>query len=268
MQANTVAPPKTDDPRTLHAQTGNAKAQQISLINDKNGENAIIDSNSLKESETLFIKNCKDSSFTVTGKCTKIFVESVTNTKVVLQGMIITAVVEVWKCDNLTLEIDTKVLTLQADACKGLNITYAAKEQFDRLIWAGVYDLNLQFKDTPEHTNSEGYAQMKEKHKDLTVPLSEQTDQFIVRFVDGKLVSEQIVRLTNGYPTTEREAAAFDAESKRNAEATEAYVRALLDAKSSKLGLKRLQKAKVPRNSPCTCGSGKKFKTCCGKNEP
>ena len=35
-------------------------------------------------------------------------------------------------------------------------------------------------------------------------------DQFIIRFVSDKLRSERVVRLENGYPTTEREAKAFD----------------------------------------------------------
>jgi len=26
--------------------------------------------------------------------------------------------------------------------------------------------------------------------------------------------------------------------------------------------------AKIGRNDPCTCGSGKKYKKCCGKNLP
>jgi hypothetical protein len=59
-----------------------------------------------------------------------------------------------------------------------------------------------------------GYTLMKEKHADL----SEQTDQFIVRFVEGKLLQELIVRLKNGYPTTEREAAVFDANQRKKEE--------------------------------------------------
>jgi len=29
----------------------------------------------------------------------------------------------------------------------------------------------------------------------------------------------------------------------------------------------RRDKPKIGRNDPCTCGSGKKFKKCCGPNE-
>jgi len=29
----------------------------------------------------------------------------------------------------------------------------------------------------------------------------------------------------------------------------------------------RKEKAKVGRNDPCPCGSGKKYKNCCGKDE-
>lgn len=48
-----------------------------------------------------------------------------------------------------------------------------------------------------------GVAQMKENYGADTV--DERQSQFIVRFIDGALLSERVVRLPNGYPTTERE---------------------------------------------------------------
>jgi len=256
-----VAPPKVNDERRIHAQTGNAKAQDVRAISNAKKDKAVIDADKLKENETLYFKNCEECEYIVEGKCTKIYIEGCKNTTVTLKGLIITSVVEIWKCDMFNLNVHTKIGTMQVDLCKGLNIVYAAKEYYDRLIWAGVHDFGLSFTDSPDHFTKEGFPEMQKKYTDL----SEETDQFIIRFLDGKLATEQIVRLANGYPTTEREAKEFDEEAKKTAEATEAYVRQLVDAKSSKLGLKRLQKAKVPRNSPCTCGSGKKYKVCCGK---
>jgi len=253
--------PKGPDDRRIHAQTGTAKAQDVRSIANVTGSKA--DITDVKENETLYINNCADCEYTVSAKCVKIMIESCTKCIIHLNGQIITNVVEMWKCNDFELQVRTPVGTLQADICKNVRIHYESKTLFDRLIWAGVHGLDLKFRDASEHSTAEGFAEMVAKYPEMT--LSEDTDQFIVRFLEGKLVTEQIVRLSNGYPTTEREAQAFDEEAKKNAEATEAYVRKLVDAKSSKLGLKRLQKAKVPRNSPCTCGSGKKFKTCCGK---
>jgi len=254
--------PKASDERRLHAQTGTAKAQDIRSIFNAKKDKVTVDSEKLKEHETLYIKSCEDCEYIVEGKCTKIYIEGCKNTTVTLKGLIITSVVEVWKCDSFNLNVHTKIGTLQVDLCKGSNIVYASKDYYDRLVWAGVHDFSLSFADSPEYFTKEGFPEMQQKYTDL----NENIDQFIIRLLDGKLETEQIVCLANGYPTTEREAKAFDEEAKKNAESTEAYVRKLVDAKSSKLGLKRLQKPKVPRNSPCTCGSGKKYKVCCGKD--
>jgi hypothetical protein len=44
---------------------------------------------------------------------------------------------------------------------------------------------------------------MKETYGAETV--DDRQSQFIVRFIEGALLSERVVRLPNGYPTTERE---------------------------------------------------------------
>lgn len=62
----------------------------------------------------------------------------------------------------------------------------------------------------------------------------ERFDQFIIRHVKGKLVQELIVRLQNGFPTTEREAAAFDAQKEKNDKLYEAHVRAMLSVCESR----------------------------------
>ena len=36
--------------------------------------------------------------------------------------------------------------------------------------------------------------------------------------------------------------------------------------KSVEVAQRRVRKEKIGRNEPCPCGSGKKFKKCCGKN--
>ena len=61
--------------------------------------------------------------------------------------------------------------------------------------------------------------------------INEQIDQFIVRYVKGKLLQEQIVRLENGFPTTDREADEFDRQKERNDKLYEEHVRALLNVR-------------------------------------
>ncbi len=48
---------------------------------------------------------------------------------------------------------------------------------------------------------------MKEKFADLV-----DTDQFCIRFVNGSLLQERVLRLGGGYPSTEREKRFFEAE--------------------------------------------------------
>lgn len=57
----------------------------------------------------------------------------------------------------------------------------------------------------------------------------ERFDQFIIRYVKGKLVQELIVRLKNGFPTTEREAAEFDENKEKNDRLYEAHVRRMIN---------------------------------------
>jgi len=73
-----------------------------------------------------------------------------------------------------------------------------------------------------------------------------------------------VVRLQNGYPTTEREAKEFDERIAREDKEKEEYFRKLVKFAAPKLGIKDDKKRpKVGRNAPCPCGSDKKFKSCC-----
>lgn len=49
-------------------------------------------------------------------------------------------------------------------------------------------------------------------------------------------------------------------------EITEENIDDLVDAYMKQKTTSDIRSAKVPRNSPCPCGSGKKYKKCCGKN--
>ncbi len=48
--------------------------------------------------------------------------------------------------------------------------------------------------------------------------MNAELDQFIVRVVEDALLNERIVRLPNGFPTTDREADKFDAEAAKKDE--------------------------------------------------
>lgn len=157
---------------------------------------------------------------------------------------------------------------MQLDVCDGVKLIFDKKDQYHQVVWAGVDNLAIEFLRAPEHNMLTGLAQMREAHADL----NDQIDQFIIRFLeDGKLTPEMIVRLPGGYPTTNREADAWDAQQARKEQLTEEQLRKMIDL-APQLGIGNItkvgadgKKVKVGVNDPCPCGSGLKYKKCCEK---
>lgn len=160
--------------------------------------------------------------------------------------------------------------TVQLDICTDVKLVYEKKDDYHQIVWAGVDNLAIEFNRHPEHNMVTGLTQMKDMHPDLT--LNEQIDQFIIRFLeDGKLTPELIVRLANGYPTTNREADAWDAAQLKKEQITEEQIRRMIDL-APQLGINNIgkvgadgKKVKTKVNDPCPCGSGLKYKKCCEK---
>eukprot|EP01090_Pellita_catalonica_P017360 TRINITY_DN5220_c0_g1_i1.p1 TRINITY_DN5220_c0_g1~~TRINITY_DN5220_c0_g1_i1.p1 ORF type:complete len:326 (+),score=76.95 TRINITY_DN5220_c0_g1_i1:144-1121(+) len=203
---------------------------------------------------TVYFKNCYGCKFTLETTVVKVLIERCYGCTFTLNGKIMTSTIEIWKCDDCNVNIGSTVMTLQVDMVKKLELKFAKKEQFNSLIWAGAYDLRLTFGDSDD-VLTDGYEEMKKIYTDI----DDKFDQFIVRFIDGKLISEQIIRLKNGFPTTQREADTFDEQKKANDEKVEEYVRQLLDTNPSPLGLKRLKQKdkgamKKPRNLKLSSG--------------
>jgi hypothetical protein len=216
----------------------------------------------------------------------KVMIEGCKNCKIHLNGKVITATTEVWKCDNVEVNVATK-LAMQVDLCTGMRVTYGTERDFFffpfsffflfffipgvvedlvQLVWAGVEDLALV---AGEHTLNTGLPQMREE---FNGDVNAELDQFIIRLIEGKLLSERIVRLPNGFPTTDREADLFDAEQRKKDAAMDKMARDMIKNNPQIVaghlkGKKIEQKVKDPKklkpNEPCHCGSGKKYKKCC-----
>ena len=108
--------------------------------------------------------------------------------KLILNGSVLTNIVEIWKCTDCSSQVNTRVSTVQVDLCHRLDLQFAKREHYHSLVRAGVHDLSLSFSDSPAHRLQSGFAQMKAHHADL----QEHTDQFIVRFVGDQLLQELI----------------------------------------------------------------------------
>jgi hypothetical protein len=247
----------TDDAlKKIQANFGNAKAQESKVIAGKKDEKHNFEEGSFQPAATLYVGNCESCEYTINAPCTKVLVESCKNVKLHLNAGVTTNMLELWRCISVTVVINTKLSTIQLDLSKALTLQFAKRELYHSIIWAGVHDLKVNFQDAPEHVLDTGYQHMKVHHPNL----QEGTDQFIVRFVDGKLVQEPVLRLANGYPSTKREMDLFDADLRRKDE----YMRKRAEDMIKLVPNRYLKDTKVGRNDPCPCKSGQKYKKCCG----
>jgi len=245
--------------KVAQAQLGNAKEQEIYPVTNQKGQTILV-KDELKPGHTLYIKGCEDCTIEVRGRCTKVMIEGCRRTKVHLHSRIITNIVEAWKCADFLLNVQTDVKTLQLDICRKFDTKFVTRTSLPNITWAGVYDLTIAFDDeptAPPHVT--GYDHMKPEYPDIN-PIH---DQFIMRMTKGEILTEQVVRLANGYPTTEREAQEFDTHTTKNEKNAEEYIRTRLKDAGITLGKKKPAGPKVGRNDPCPCGSGKKSKNCC-----
>jgi len=124
------------------------------------------------------------------------------------------------------------------------------------IIWNQMEGCAITFRDRKDLDFKTGFKAMKQAHPDSVF----ETDQFIIRLLEGQVLQERCVRLKNGYLSTEREAIDWD---KRNITKRDAYMQSFL----KEAGI-HLKKAPGSENEPkpnekCPCGSGKKFKRCC-----
>ncbi|PRP87338.1 hypothetical protein PROFUN_01600 [Planoprotostelium fungivorum] len=242
-----------DDEKRLQAQLGNAQSQQAKYVLNETGKTETFGEEAIDARATLYFKNCSDGEYIVDTMTTKVLLEGCNNIKVVFKKKVITGLVDIWKCNNVTFESDVKIGTLQVDICKGVTGVFKSKDLFSQCVWAGVFDLNLSFQDSDQKLTT-GFDVMKKEHHS-SMALNEQVDQFIVRFVKEKLTSELIVRLSNGFPTTEREARDFDRRQEEN-------TRKLAEAAGITIARKKPAFKNPGPNEVCHCGSGKKYKKC------
>lgn len=243
----------------------------------------------------LYIRNCEGCDYAVNVHSTKVMIEGCKNCRIALNGKIITNSAELWKCDNVEVLSNVK-LAMQLDLSRQVTLRYAKAQDMVQLVWAGMDDMKVEFEDdeevteeitseqqqegeaakktitrkrAPHHT---GLARVREQYAgDVNAEL----DQFIVRFVGGKLLEERIVRLANGFPTTDREADQFDAEAAKKDAHLEKMARDLI-RENPQIALGAVKKAqeqklkdpkKLKPNEPCHCGSKKKYKKCCADKD-
>jgi len=148
---------------------------------------------------------------------------------------IITSVLEVWSCADVILEAGIEIGTLQIDLCEKVQLMYTKLAHLGQLVQAGVHRMTVAFGDAEDQSFETGIAELRAAHK----PELSETDrdtQFVTRLVDGQLLTEEIIRLANDFPTTHREKALHDAEAARKEAALGEIAATMLSGVGDKLG--------------------------------
>jgi len=203
------------------------------IIENQQGITERYHSGNIPEKSALYFKGNSSCHYTIDDdtRVVKILVEGCKECHLTLGGGILTGVVEIWDCTSITVHVKTTVSTMQLDISEDLNIHYESTEHLGSLVQAGVKGLRINFKDAEHYSFESGLEVLKKEHPDL----DDTTDQFITRFVEGQILTERIVRLANGFPTTERERLIYAERAEKNGQVMEEAVRQMMTSSVSQV---------------------------------
>lgn len=218
-------------------------------------------------SAVVYLKKCSNAVFDLRTSCTKVMIEGCNNVTLNIHdgSRVLTQVLEAWNnTGDLTINSEASIKTYQIDLSEKVILNVSKREHFQQIVWATTQHLHLNVQDNDTEHKS-GLHLVKQYNPIV----DDRIDQFIVRFLKNKITlkeelrEEMLVRLDNGFPTTEREAKDFD---RRQEDNLHKLAQQLL-GENIKLNKPKREGPKVKRNDPCTCGSARKFKQCCGSNK-
>jgi tetratricopeptide (TPR) repeat protein len=201
------------------------------FIEGRAKESITLSQETLPELPTLHFKSCQNCTFIIPDKTkvVKILFESCDDCSLELKGCVLSSIIEIWRSDRCTVFVDCAIGTLQVDVCNDLTINFAKGSHMGMIVQAGVHRLKIQSSDGTWKDYDTGLEELRAGQAGPDAEsINDSTDQCITRLVDGRLLTERILRLANDYPTTAREKAAFDAEARRKAAAMEGMVKDML----------------------------------------
>jgi len=234
--------------RRLQALVGTGKSDNIKVFAGKTGEKLVITKAHVKASQAIVFSGCNNCEYNIQAYCVKVFVESCKGLILRVNEKVITSTIEINRCDNLNCVLGTKIGCLRVEQSKKVNVVFEKEEHFGYAVWAGCFMLRLQVAQKLARCDFGLVAKL-----DKTVNI--ERTQFKVWVMNGKLVTDKVKRLVNGFPTTVREEGKYDRRQKGN-------VNSLAD----RMGIvvhPADYKPKTKPNAKCPCGSGRKYKKCC-----
>jgi len=265
--------------KKLQALVGTGRATGMHALIGLRNETRTLVQEGIDSKATIVVQNCEHCKFEVACLCTKIFMMSCADVEITIprEGKVVSATFEAYTCRQISVRTDTPLMTVQLDACTDFNIEFLHRECYRMVVWAGCENLTVSVKHATlsaadaaatsvakrdssaeagpaEWTVKTGMTEMRKEFANLRADI----DQFKVHFVGDRLLNERVVRLNNGFPTTQREADDYDRRQEINMQKL---------ADSMGITVKRKPRdpnaVRVKRNALCPCGSGKKAKNCC-----
>jgi len=248
---------KGSETAKLNATLGNINVQATSVVRNETQQTSTLDTTRVRTNDTLVFKNCRDGTYTIDAMHTKLVIDECVNCKFHINGKVISAISDMYKCENIELHSAVAIKTLQVDNCTNVKARFTTSDNFHSVVWAGTKQLDISVQHATNALQSNtGVDVIRAKHP--TMEIRDDIDQFITRIVDDQLLTERVIRLPNGFPSTQREKEEFDVRQERN---MQAFAK---NAGITFVRTKHVGEKAPPRNAPCTCGSGKKYKNCCG----
>jgi len=177
------------------------------------GATVVVVQSDLPDKPVLAIKGNRKSTFELRCQVIKILVQGCTDCVIRFprECKITTGTVEVWECDRVTLAAEIRLDTVQLDISGKLAVELPGVAQLGQIVQAGVAEVALTF---PADSSDAGrskvldYAALAALAPGLSA--DDRTTQFTTRWVDGEVLTEEVIRLANDFPTTAREKAKHD----------------------------------------------------------
>lgn len=173
----------------------------------------------------------------------KLLVEDCKDCTIMLpKGMrLVTSVVEMWSCENVHFQSQIEIGTLQLDISRSLKISFAEVKQLGQMVQAGVEHLEVEFHNDSARNFKSGTTLIRETICPDLNP-DDRTTQFITRLIDGQILTEEIIRLSNDFPTTLREKAKHDEQIKAKEAALTTMAQNMVSGVGKALGEKETKK--------------------------
>lgn len=182
----------------------------VTRIENEEGTALVVDAGAA----ATCITNCRDCRITLTGRATKLVIEGCRDCTVTVSEPVTTGTAEVINCQSVTVHLNHRIPTIQADGCTGCELVLRDRRGFHALYTAKTTQMVV----TLPAGEADGQVQRYElDYSDGELEL----DQFITRFVEDNAppLTERVIREGAGYPTTVREKEINDARERQLEEA-------------------------------------------------